>query len=118
MAEAATRAADQPVECAADLAAAHRLLSCYLREVAAPDGDTGTSGGVVRIRLPRLGLTLSCRLARVSPILAHRYDGVVRCRPTSAHAPGTRARRAPARAPDHPTLRSTPGSSPGCSPPS
>ncbi|MDG4797140.1 IucA/IucC family protein [Micromonospora sp. WMMD1082] len=71
-----------PAEYAADLAAAHTLLSCYLREVAAPDGEAETTGTIVRIRLPHLGLTLSCRLSRVSPVLAHRYVGPVRCRAT------------------------------------
>ncbi|MGC5051414.1 IucA/IucC family protein [Micromonospora sp. DT48] len=77
-AEPATR----PAERVADLAAAHALLSCYLREVAAPDGVAEIAGTVLRIRLPHLGLTLACRLARVSPVLAHRYAGPVRCRPT------------------------------------
>ncbi|GIJ20582.1 IucA/IucC family protein [Micromonospora lutea] len=86
-AEPATR----PAEHAADLAAAHTLLSCYLREVAAPDGAAETVDGILRIRLPRLGLTLACRLARVSPVLAHRYDGPVRCRPTE----GASTRRLP-----------------------
>ncbi|MFI7551587.1 IucA/IucC family protein [Micromonospora sediminimaris] len=73
-----------PAERAADLAATHTLLSCYLREVAAPDGAAETVGGQLRIRLPYLGLTLSCRLARISPVLAHRYVGPVRCRPAAA----------------------------------
>nr|WP_240955755.1 IucA/IucC family protein [Micromonospora sp. HNM0581] len=65
------------------MAAAHTLLACYLREVAAPDGAAETVGGILRIRLPNVGLTLSCRLVRVSPVLAHRYVGPVRCRPAS-----------------------------------
>ncbi|MFV2101066.1 IucA/IucC family protein [Micromonospora sp. LOL_024] len=86
-AEAATRTAGQPAQRAADLAAAHTLLSCYLREIAAPAGEATTCGDVVRIRLRHLGLTLTCRLTRVSPILAHRYDGPIRCRPTADTAP-------------------------------
>ncbi|MBQ1023655.1 IucA/IucC family siderophore biosynthesis protein [Micromonospora sp. C95] len=61
-----------------------------MREVAAPDGTAETVGGLLRIRLPHLGLVLSCRLARVSPVLAHRYVGPVRCRPAPV------ARRRPA----------------------
>ncbi|GIJ10946.1 IucA/IucC family protein [Micromonospora andamanensis] len=76
-----------PAERAADRAAAHTLLSCYLREVAAPDGAADTLGGRLRIRLPHLGLTLSCRLARVSPVLAHRYVGPVHCRQTAGSTP-------------------------------
>ncbi|MEV2237154.1 IucA/IucC family protein [Micromonospora sp. NPDC049891] len=87
-----------PAEHAADLAAAHTLLSCYLREVAAPDGAAETLGEILRIRLPHLGLTLTCRLARLSPVLAHRYVGPVRCRQTA----GTTIRRHPA-LPEPPT---------------
>ncbi|WBB90272.1 IucA/IucC family protein [Verrucosispora sp. WMMC514] len=100
-------AAARPAERAADLAAAHTLLACYLREVAAPDGTAETVDGLLRIRLPHLGLLLSCRLARVSPVLAHRYVGPVRCRPVAA----TTASRHPA-VPEPPTAGTPVGGGP------
>ncbi|MFI6265004.1 IucA/IucC family protein [Micromonospora sp. NPDC051006] len=61
----------------ADLAAAHAVFGCLLREVAQPDGDASVTGRAVRLRLRHLDVTLRCALARASPLGAHRYTGPV-----------------------------------------
>ncbi|SCL35747.1 Siderophore synthetase component [Micromonospora nigra] len=84
-APAPTRPPARPSE-TADLASAHALFGCYLREVAAPDGDVEMVGGTARVRLRHLDRTVLCRVTRISPILAHRYTGQVRCLPGSTIA--------------------------------
>ncbi|RKN47766.1 IucA/IucC family protein [Micromonospora endolithica] len=64
----------------ADLAAAHGVLGCLVREVALPDGDAAVVGDTLRLRLRHLDVTLRCAVARVSPIGAHRYRGAVQRR--------------------------------------
>ncbi|ASW57137.1 IucA/IucC family siderophore biosynthesis protein [Plantactinospora sp. KBS50] len=64
----------------ADLAAAHAVLGCLVREVALPDGDLRVDGGEARLWLRHTGETLRCAVARVSPLGAHRYAGPVQRR--------------------------------------
>ncbi|MBQ1034171.1 IucA/IucC family siderophore biosynthesis protein, partial [Micromonospora sp. C97] len=61
----------------ADLAAAHTVFGCLLRELA-PPGDTPTVvDGAVRLLLRHLDVTVRCAVARASAIGAHRYTGPV-----------------------------------------
>nr|WP_199561903.1 IucA/IucC family siderophore biosynthesis protein [Micromonospora deserti] len=89
----------------ADLAAAHALFGCHLREVAVPAGDAELGDGEARIRLRHLGVVLRCAVGRVSPLHAHRYEGPVQRRGADRGAgprPATPPRRPapPAGAPD------------------
>ncbi|MFC3502477.1 IucA/IucC family protein [Micromonospora krabiensis] len=59
----------------ADLATAHAVFGCYLREVAGPDGDAVLRDGEARLRLR--DTPLRCAVARLSPAGAHRYTGPV-----------------------------------------
>ncbi|WBB68512.1 IucA/IucC family protein [Micromonospora sp. WMMD812] len=61
----------------ADLAAAHAVFGCYLREVAAPDGDADLVDGEARVWSRHLGTQLRCAVDRPSPAGAHRYAGPV-----------------------------------------
>ncbi|MET8306298.1 IucA/IucC family protein [Micromonospora sp. NPDC005173] len=61
----------------ADLATAHTVFGCLLREIALPDGDTTVAGGAARLLLRHLDVTLRCAVARTSPLGAHRYAGPV-----------------------------------------
>ncbi|MER7456597.1 IucA/IucC family protein [Micromonospora sp. NPDC126480] len=61
----------------ADLAAAHAVFGCLVRELALPDGAVTVGGGRARLRLRHTGATLRCAVARVSPLGAHRYRGPV-----------------------------------------
>ncbi|MEU6075712.1 IucA/IucC family protein [Micromonospora sp. NPDC047074] len=61
----------------ADLAAAHAVFGCLLREVALPEGNASVADGAARLRLPHLGTTLRCAVTRLSPVGAHRYEGPV-----------------------------------------
>ncbi|GAB3938633.1 hypothetical protein GCM10027614_19080 [Micromonospora vulcania] len=79
-----TRSGIRPVSTAvgtadrvADLAAAHAVFGCLLREVAAPDGEATIEGGTARVRLRHLDVLLRCAVDRVSPVGAHRYAGPV-----------------------------------------
>ncbi|MFI5835765.1 IucA/IucC family protein [Micromonospora sp. NPDC051300] len=65
----------------ADLAAAHAVFGCLVREVAAPAGETTVAGDQVRVRLPATGMALRCTVTRLSPVGAHRYHGPVHARP-------------------------------------
>ncbi|MGW0434767.1 IucA/IucC family protein [Micromonospora sp. NPDC003197] len=62
----------------ADLAAAHALFGCLVREVAAPDGTASVDGDQALVRLPRTDVLLSCAVRRPSPVGLHRYTGPVR----------------------------------------
>ena len=63
---------------AADLASAHALFGCLVREVAGPDGTATVDADEMLAWLPRTGVLLSCAVDRVSPVGAHRYTGPVR----------------------------------------
>ncbi|MGN9777135.1 IucA/IucC family protein [Micromonospora sp. H33] len=64
----------------ADLAAAHAVFGCLVREIALPDGGVTVGGGAALLRLRHLGATLRCAVARISPLGAHRYAGPVQLR--------------------------------------
>ncbi|WP_243710045.1 IucA/IucC family protein [Micromonospora sp. KC213] len=64
----------------ADLAAAHALFGCLVREIALPDGDMTVGGGAAVLRLRHLDVALRCAVARISPVGAHRYAGPVQLR--------------------------------------
>ncbi|MEU5789569.1 IucA/IucC family protein [Micromonospora purpureochromogenes] len=64
----------------ADLAAAHAVLGCLVREIVQPDGEVTVGGGAAVLRLRHLDATLRCAVARISPLGAHRYDGPVQLR--------------------------------------
>ncbi|RQX09114.1 IucA/IucC family siderophore biosynthesis protein, partial [Micromonospora ureilytica] len=61
----------------ADLAAAHAVFGCLLRELAPPDGTPAVVDGAVRLLLRHLDVTVRCEVARTSPLGAHRYNGPV-----------------------------------------
>ncbi|MEU7750856.1 IucA/IucC family protein [Micromonospora sp. NPDC049171] len=61
----------------ADLAAAHAVFGCVLRELAPPDGAPTVVDGAARVLLRHLHVTLRCAVARISPLGAHRYTGPV-----------------------------------------
>ncbi|GAA1925805.1 IucA/IucC family protein [Streptantibioticus ferralitis] len=62
---------------AADLAAAHTLLNCLLREVSGPEHQTAVVDGHLLLRLPRRGVLLRVALRRTSLLGAHRFTGPV-----------------------------------------
>ncbi|MFI7220232.1 IucA/IucC family protein [Micromonospora maritima] len=64
----------------ADLAAAHAVFGCLVREVASPAGEVAVTGDEVRVRLSATGVALRCAATRLSPVGAHRYHGPVRRR--------------------------------------
>lgn len=73
-----------PADCAAraglptaDLAVAHTLLNCLLREVSGPEHRTAVIGGHLLLRLPRSGVRLRVALRRTSLLGAHRFTGPV-----------------------------------------
>ncbi|MET8119406.1 IucA/IucC family protein [Micromonospora sp. NPDC005189] len=61
----------------ADLAAAHAVFGCLVRELALPDGTSTVVDGAARLLLRQLNVTLRCAVARASPLGAHRYAGPV-----------------------------------------
>ncbi|MCC9310649.1 iron transporter [Kitasatospora sp. RB6PN24] len=61
----------------ADLAVAHTLLNCLLREVSGPEHQTAVSDGRLLLRLPRRGALLRVALRRTSLLGAHRFAGPV-----------------------------------------
>ncbi|SIN32066.1 IucA/IucC family protein [Micromonospora cremea] len=61
----------------ADLASAHTVFGCLMREIALPDGDATVVGGDSRLLLRHLDVTLRCAVVRTSPLGAHRYAGPV-----------------------------------------
>ncbi|MFB9506059.1 IucA/IucC family protein [Streptomyces aurantiacus] len=61
----------------ADLAVAHTLLNCLLREVSAPEQQTAVTDGRLLLRLPRRGVLLRVALRRTSMLGAHRFTGPV-----------------------------------------
>ncbi|MET8039347.1 IucA/IucC family protein [Micromonospora sp. NPDC005215] len=61
----------------ADLAAAHAVFGCLIRELAPPDGAPITVDGAARVLLRHLHVTLRCAVARAGPLGAHRYAGPV-----------------------------------------
>lgn len=61
----------------ADLAAAHTLLNCLLREVAGPEHQTAVLHGHLLLRLPRQNVLLRVALRRTSLLGAHRFTGPV-----------------------------------------
>ena len=65
---------------AADLASAHTLLGCVVREVAGPEHQVDLAGGYALVRLARSGVRLRCAVARASTVGAHRYTGPVQRR--------------------------------------
>ncbi|MDM4719553.1 IucA/IucC family protein [Micromonospora sp. WMMA1363] len=71
--------ADVHAHSRADLAAAHAVFGCLLRELSLPANEATVNAGEARLRLPATGATLGCAVARVSAVGAHRYAGPVRC---------------------------------------
>ncbi|WP_405591634.1 IucA/IucC family protein [Streptomyces sp. NBC_01190] len=61
----------------ADLAVAHTLLNCLLREVSGPEHRTAVIDGHLLMRLPRTGVGLRVALRRTSLLGAHRFTGPV-----------------------------------------
>lgn len=61
----------------ADLASAHGLLGCLVREVAGPDSQTVLSDGYLLVHLAHISATLRARVARVSAVAMHRFEGPV-----------------------------------------
>jgi siderophore synthetase component len=61
----------------ADLAVAHTLLNCLLREVSGPEHQTAVDDGHLLLRLPRRGVLLRVALRRTSLLGAHRFTGPV-----------------------------------------
>ncbi len=60
---------------AADLATAHTLLNCLVREVSSPERQVTVADGHLLVRLPRRGVLLRVPLRRLSMIGAHRFGG-------------------------------------------
>ncbi|MFJ5976763.1 IucA/IucC family protein [Pseudarthrobacter oxydans] len=61
----------------ADLASAHALLGCLVREVAGPDGQMVLNDGYLEIHLAHISVHLRARVARVSAVAMHRFEGPV-----------------------------------------
>ncbi|WP_431906865.1 IucA/IucC family protein [Micromonospora carbonacea] len=61
----------------ADLAAAHAVFGCVVREIALPDDDVSLREGAAVLQLRHVDARLRCAVARVSPLGAHRYTGPV-----------------------------------------
>lgn len=61
----------------ADLACAHTLLGCVVRELAEPDGHATPAGPHLVVELPHTGVTLRARLARTSTVGGHRFTDPV-----------------------------------------
>ncbi|MDG4836474.1 IucA/IucC family protein [Micromonospora sp. WMMD967] len=61
----------------ADLAAAHAVFGCLIRELAPPDSTPTLVDGAAHLLLPHLDVTVRCEVARHSPLGAHRYVGPV-----------------------------------------
>ncbi|WP_405639465.1 IucA/IucC family protein [Streptomyces uncialis] len=61
----------------ADLAVAHTLLNCLLREVSGPERQAAVIGGHLLLRLPRRGVLLRVALRRTSLLGSHRFTGPV-----------------------------------------
>ncbi|MCZ7461835.1 IucA/IucC family protein [Streptomyces sp. WMMC940] len=61
----------------ADVAVAHTLLNCLLRELCGPEHQTAVIGGHLLLRLPRRGALLRVALRRTSLLGAHRFGGPV-----------------------------------------
>ncbi|MDG4807537.1 IucA/IucC family protein [Micromonospora sp. WMMD1120] len=61
----------------ADLAAAHAVFGCLLRELAPTEDVATVVDGAVRLPLPHLDVVLRCAVTRASPLGAHRYAGPV-----------------------------------------
>ncbi|MGC4745542.1 IucA/IucC family protein [Micromonospora sp. DT201] len=61
----------------ADLAAAHAVFGCLIRELAIPDSTPSVVDGAVRLPLWHCGVTLRCAVARPAALGTHRYAGPV-----------------------------------------
>ncbi|MBO1268815.1 IucA/IucC family protein [Arthrobacter cavernae] len=61
----------------AELASAHTLLGCLVREVAGPDGQMILNDGYLEIHLAHISVHLRARTARVSTVAMHRFEGPV-----------------------------------------
>ncbi|WP_430297591.1 IucA/IucC family protein [Sinomonas sp. B1-1] len=61
----------------ADLASAHTLLGCLVREVAGPDRQLALHDGHLLLRLAHIGARLRARVSRVSTVAMHRFEGPV-----------------------------------------
>ncbi|MGX2998779.1 IucA/IucC family protein [Streptomyces sp. JNUCC 64] len=72
----------------ADLAVAHTLLNCLLREVSGPERQSAVIGGHLLLRLPRRGVLLRVALRRTSLLGAHRFTGPVTERLAPPSGPG------------------------------
>lgn len=71
----------------ADLASAHGLLGCLVREVAGPDSQTVLSDGYLLVHLAHISVHLRARVARVSAVAMHRFEGPVELLATGKWAP-------------------------------
>jgi siderophore synthetase component len=61
----------------ADLACAHTLLGCVVRELAEPDGHAYPDGPHLVVNLPHTGEVVRARLARTSTVGGHRFADTV-----------------------------------------
>lgn len=68
---------DVPQLLSADLAVAHTLLNCLLRELSGPEHQTAIVDGYLQFRLPHSGVRLRVALRRTSLLGAHRFTGPV-----------------------------------------
>ncbi|MET7820696.1 IucA/IucC family protein [Micromonospora zamorensis] len=64
----------------ADLATAHAVFGCLVRELTPPDGGPSVFDGAGHLLLRHLGVTVRCGVARHSSLGAHRYTGPVQRR--------------------------------------
>ncbi|WP_328532989.1 IucA/IucC family siderophore biosynthesis protein [Micromonospora zamorensis] len=64
----------------ADLATAHAVFGCLVRELTPPDSGSSVVDGAGQLLLRHLGVTVRCGVARHSPLGAHRYTGPVQRR--------------------------------------
>lgn len=64
----------------ADLATAHAVFGCLVRELTPPDSGPSVVDGAGQLLLRHLGVTVRCGVARHSPLGAHRYTGPVQRR--------------------------------------
>ncbi|NYH44733.1 siderophore synthetase component [Micromonospora jinlongensis] len=64
----------------ADLATAHAIFGCLVRELTPPDDGPTVVDGAAHLLLRHLGVTVRCGVARHSPLGAHRYTGPVQRR--------------------------------------
>ncbi|HEX4704011.1 MAG TPA: IucA/IucC family protein [Pseudonocardiaceae bacterium] len=67
----------RPATVSADHVVAHTLFNCFIREVAGPERQVTLIDDELRLRLPRLDVTLRITVRRRSMAGAHRFTGPV-----------------------------------------